>query len=104
MGDGTAFARRVLIEDARRDGTYLRTTWHGDRHTFVVSTWRDEVCTGAVRVPVAAAGALARLLTEGLADAATPPVAPAGPGATPRARPDVLARARAWIQRLRLTA
>jgi hypothetical protein len=101
MGDGTAFARRVLIEDARRDGTYLRTTWHGDRQTFVVSTWRDEVCTGAVRVPVAAAGALARVLIDGLADAATAP-APAGPAT--RHRPDVLARARAWIQRLRLTA
>lgn len=101
MGDGTAFARRVLIEDARRDGTYLRTTWHGDRQTFVVSTWRDEVCTGAVRVPVAAAGTLARVLIDGLADAAT---APAPPGPATRHRSDVLTRARAWIQRLRLTA
>jgi hypothetical protein len=104
MGDGTAFTRRVLIEDTRRDGTYLRTTWHGERQTFVVSTWRDEVCTGAVRVPVAAAGALARLLIEGLTDAATAPVAPAGPAAGTRGRPDVLARARAWLQRLRLSA
>jgi hypothetical protein len=103
MGDGTAIRRRVLIEDARRHGSYLRTTWHAERRAFVVSTWRGEVCTGAVRVPVAAAGELARLLIDGLTHAATTP-APAGPTATSRGRPDVLARARAWLQRLRLSA
>jgi hypothetical protein len=103
MGDGTAFRRRVLIEDARRDGSYLRTTWHAERRAFVVSTWRGEVCTGAVRVPVAAAGELARLLIDGLTQAATTP-APTGPTARTRGRPDVLARARAWLHRLRLSA
>ena len=101
MGDGSAFRRRVLIEDARRDGSYLRTTWHAERHAFVVSTWRGEVCTGAVRVPVAAAGELASLLIDGLAQAAT---TPAVPEARTRSRADVLARARAWLQRLRLSA
>ncbi len=103
MGDATTFGRRVLIEDARGDGSYLRTTWHAERRAFVVSTWRDEVCTGAVRVPVAAAGELARVLIDGLADAATTPP-PAGPAGESRARPTVLARARAWLHRLRLTA
>jgi hypothetical protein len=103
MGDGPAFRRRVLIEDARRDGSYLRTTWHAERRAFVVSTWRGEVCTGAVRVPVAAAGELARLLVDGLTQAATTPP-PAVPSARTRGRPDVLARARAWLQRLRLSA
>ena len=84
MGDGPAFRRRVLIEDARRDGSYLRTTWHAERHAFVVSTWRDEVCTGAVRAPVAAAGELASLLIDGLTHAAT---TPAGPEAKTRAVP-----------------
>ncbi len=93
----------MLIEDARRDGTYLRTTWHPERRTFVVSTWRDEVCTGAVRVPVAAAGELAGLLVDGVTEAATTRAAPATP-AKPRVRPDVLARARAWLHRLRLSA
>ena len=82
MGDGPVFRRRVLIEDARRDGSYLRTTWHAERRAFVVSTWRGEVCTGAVRVPVAAAGELARLLIDGLAYAATTP-APAVPPPRP---------------------
>jgi hypothetical protein len=103
MGDQPAFRRRVLIEDTRHDGSYLRTTWHAERRAFVVSIWRDEVCTGAVRVPVAAAGELARLLIDGLADAATSP-APTGPTARTRGRADVLARARAWLHRLRLTA
>jgi hypothetical protein len=102
MGDGPAFRRRVLIEDARRDGSYLRTTWHAERRAFIVSTWRGDVCTGAVRVPVAAAGELARVLIDGLTQAATTP-APVR-SAQSRARPDVLARARAWLQRLRLSA
>jgi hypothetical protein len=101
MRDGPAFRRCVLIEDARRDGSYLRTTWHAERRAFVVSTWRGEVCTGAVRVPVAAAGELARLLIDGLTHAAT---TPGVPEAKYRSRPDVLARARAWLQRLRLSA
>jgi hypothetical protein len=105
MGEQPAFRRRVLIEDTRHDGSYLRTTWHAERRAFVVSTWRDEVCTGAVRVPVAAAGELARLLIDGLTDAATSP-APTGPTTRTRGRPDVLARARAraWLHRLRLSA
>jgi hypothetical protein len=96
--------RRVLIEDARRDGGHLRTTWHAERQAFVVSTWRNEVCTGAIRVPVAAAGDLAKLLIDGLTDAATTTVVPAGAATGARVRSDVLARARAWLQRLRLTA
>ena len=103
MGDQPAFRRRVLIEDTRHDGSYLRTTWHAERRAFVVSIWRDEVCTGAVRVPVAGAGELARLLIDGLTHAATSP-APTGPTGRTRGRPDVLARARAWLHRLRLTA
>jgi hypothetical protein len=105
MGDGATYRRRVLIEDARGDGNYLRTTWHAERRAFVVSTWRDEVCTGAVRVPVAAAAELARLLIDGLSDAATTTSAPATTSATkPGAGLDVLARARAWLHRLRLSA
>ena len=103
MGDQPGFRRRVLIDDSRHDGSYLRTTWHAERRAFVVSTWRGDVCTGAVRVPVAAAGELARLLIDGLADAATRPVS-TGPTAKTHGRPDVFARARAWLQRLRLTA
>jgi hypothetical protein len=50
---------------------------------------------------VAAAGELARLLIDGLTHAAT---TPGVPEAKSRSRPDVLARARAWLQRLRLSA
>jgi hypothetical protein len=102
MGDGPVFRRRVLIEDVRRDGSYLRMTWHAERSAFVVSTWRGEVCTGAVRVPVAAARELTHLLIDGLTQAATPP-APVQSAKT-TGGPDVLARARAWLQRLRLRA
>ena len=57
---------RVFIEDARRDGTYLRVTWHTDARQFVVSHWQDDVCTAATRIPVSAAPGLVNLLVEGL--------------------------------------
>ena len=51
-----AMRRRVFIEDARHNGVYLRTTWHDEAGQFVISTWNDDVCTGAVRVPAALNG------------------------------------------------
>lgn len=60
----------MFVEDARRDGTYLRVTWHPEGGQFVISTWDDEVCTGAVRVPAADAAPLISLLADGMADAA----------------------------------
>ncbi len=68
-GDGVVGRRRVFVEDARRNGQFLRVTWHGDRQQFVVSNWEDTVCVGATRVPVAQAPELVGLLVEGLADA-----------------------------------
>lgn len=70
----------MFVEDARGNGLYLRTTWHPEAQQFVVSTWHDEVCTGAVRVPAAAAAELIALLADGLADAVDHPEAP--PAAT----------------------
>ncbi|MGH9211566.1 MAG: hypothetical protein ACRD2C_12915 [Acidimicrobiales bacterium] len=69
--------RRVLLKDARDNGHYLRATWHPERQMFVVSTWRDEVCTGAVRLPAHASGALAGLVVDGLADSVAQPLKPA---------------------------
>jgi hypothetical protein len=60
--------RRVLIADARRNGSYLRTTWHAESGMFVVSTWNGEVCLGAIRVPAADAAELMSLLMDGLVD------------------------------------
>jgi len=65
--------RRVFVEDARRDGAYLRATWHAEGRQFVVSTWTDDLCTGAVRVPVERAADLIGLLADGMADATAPP-------------------------------
>ena len=103
MGDGATYRRRALIQDARGDGSYLRATWHPERRAFVVSTWRSDVCTGAVRVPVGAAAELVHVLIEGLTESARASVPPTTAAARPTER-DVLARARAWIRRLRLTA
>jgi hypothetical protein len=73
-----ATVERVFVEDERRDGKFLRLTWHGDRRTFVVSTWDGSVCVGATRVPVSEAPALIHVLARGLADATT-----TVPGPTP---------------------
>jgi hypothetical protein len=78
--DGGPGRRRVFVEDARRNGQFLRVTWHADKQQFVVSNWEDTVCVGATRVPVADAAELVGVLVEGIADAATAaPVAAPGP-------------------------
>jgi hypothetical protein len=88
----------VFVEDVRRNGSFLRVTWHGDARTFVVSNWEDDVCVGASRVDVQGAAKLVGLLADGIAAAATaPPAAPAPPPPTTlRALVQVWWRARSW--------
>jgi hypothetical protein len=78
VADHLRAAQRLFIEDARRDGSYLRVTWHPDGRTFVVSHWNDTVCTAATRVAVEDAPPLVALLADGLGEAmAAPAAAPA---------------------------
>jgi hypothetical protein len=105
MGERTARRQRVIIEDARRNGHYLRVTWHPELRQFVVSTWHDDVCTGAAQLSAADGAELAALLVDGLADAATTPIvapatggAPGGVALADRAAAAV-ARLRAWWRR-----
>jgi hypothetical protein len=65
-----AFGRRVIVEDVRRDDTFMRVTWHAEDRVFVVSHWRGDVCVAATRVPVDAAPDLVNLLVKGLAESA----------------------------------
>lgn len=74
---------RVFVEDARRNGSYLRATWHPERRLFTISTWTGEVCTGAVRLPAAQATEIVGLMVDGLAELATPMDARPEPGAAP---------------------
>jgi hypothetical protein len=100
MGERTIQRRRVLIEDARRNGHHLRATWHAESRQFVFSTWRDDVCTGAARVAVEDVAELTGLLVDGLADsAATTPPAPRAP--SPARSPGLGDRARAWWRTFR---
>ncbi len=85
MGERSSRRRRVLVEDARRRGQHLRATWHPEARQFVVSTWSQDVCTGAARLDAQAAGALAALIVEGLADGAS--ADRDTPGAMPDTRP-----------------
>jgi hypothetical protein len=106
MGERTARRHRVIIEDARRNGHYLRVTWHQESRQFVVSTWRDDVCTGAAQLSAADGAELAALLVDGLADAASAPppaAADARRSGGGRAVADLAAaaveRLRAWWRR-----
>src|SRR5262245_58298017 len=103
MGERLRGRRRVLIEDARRNGQHLRITWHAEARQFVFSTWRDDVCTGASRVAVEDVAVLTGLLVDGLADSATAGPAPSGP--TPSDRELGLGDlARAWWRTLQRRA
>jgi hypothetical protein len=62
----------VIVEDVRRDDTFMRVTWHAEDRIFVVSHWRGEVCVAATRVSVDAAPELVNLLVKGLAESAAP--------------------------------
>ncbi len=73
MGKRSTKRHRVFIEDARRNGSYLRATWHPERRIFVLSTWNDDVCTGAIRLPAAEAAELVGLVVDGLAEMADGP-------------------------------
>ena len=56
--------RRALFTDER--GTGLRVTWHAERGLVVLSLWRDDVCVGTFRMPVADAARLATFLVDHL--------------------------------------
>ena len=89
MGERPARRRRVLIEDARRNGHHLRATWHPERGQFVISTWSGDVCSGSARLAVGDVAAL----VDGVSDAASassaaspPPSRPGLPGFVDRLR------------------
>lgn len=65
----TPFARRVFIQDHRREQSYLRATWHVDNDQFVISHWNGAVCIAATRIASADAAELVALLTDGIAEA-----------------------------------
>ena len=73
----------MFVEDARRNGSYLRATWHPERRLFTISTWTGEVCTGSVRLPAAQATEIVGLMVDGLAELASPVDARPEPGAAP---------------------
>lgn len=84
MGERSAARRRrVLIEDARRNGHHLRATWHPETRQFVLSTWREDVCTGSARLAVDDIAELTGLLVDGLSDAAVARSAPEVPASRP---------------------
>jgi hypothetical protein len=60
----TAVIPRVLIEDVRAGGRFLRVTVHEDSGVIVVSHWEGDECVAATRIPVGAAPELIELVQE----------------------------------------
>jgi hypothetical protein len=94
VGERSSKRHRVFVEDSRRNGSYLRATWHPERRVFVLSTWDGDVCTGAVRVPAAEAADLVGLLVDGLGDMAKSPPRPERSGQ----RGDMRSRLTRWLR------
>jgi hypothetical protein len=93
MGESRRSTRRVLVEDLRGNGAYLRVTWHPDGQAFVVSHWDGAVCVAATRVDVHDAPNLISVLADGLGDAlAVPSAIPATAAALPTHRALMKAR------------
>ncbi len=74
------------LRDARHDGRALRVSWHPEQGCAVVSTWRDDVCTGTARLTPAEVAELVAALTAGLAEAASTAAPTAVLAATPEQR------------------
>ena len=52
--------------DQRGDGRTLRVSWHPDADLVVLSLWRDGVCSGSFRLPMAEVPDLIDVLRGGL--------------------------------------
>ncbi|WP_324651832.1 hypothetical protein [Georgenia sp. H159] len=68
-------ARGEVFADSRGGGRVLRASWHHEDGVVVLSLWRDQVCTGTVRVAADDVPALIAALTDGLAQGYAPGVA-----------------------------
>lgn len=67
--------RGEWFADARDGDRALRASWHLERGCVVLSTWRDETCTGTARLAPSEAARLVALLADGLGTLAEPAVA-----------------------------
>jgi hypothetical protein len=97
-----SFGRRVVVEDVRRDDTFMRVTWHADSEVFVVSHWRSDVCIAATRVPVEAAPELVHLLVQGLAESSATASSPSSFSEAARRPTEFVERLQAALTRLRV--
>jgi hypothetical protein len=82
---------RVLIEDDRSNGTFVRMTWHPESRVIVVSHWRDDVCLAATRVPVEAASDVVGLFVKAMSDSMQ----------TPGSTPQLDTPSNSWVERVR---
>ena len=60
--------RRDILLDERGEGRALRVTWHHEAGVVVLSVWRQDRCSGTVRLAAEDVPALLTVLAEGLSE------------------------------------
>jgi len=60
--------RGEVFLDARGEGRSMRLSWHHEQGVVILSLWRDTVCAGSFRLPVADVPALISVLVTGLSE------------------------------------
>jgi len=63
--------RGEVFLDARGEGRSLRLSWHHEQDVVILSLWRNSLCAGSFRLPVAEVPAVIAALVEGLSDGYT---------------------------------
>ena len=57
-----------MFLDARGEGRSMRLSWHHEQGVVVLSLWRNSVCAGSFRLPVADVPGVIAALVAGLSE------------------------------------
>ena len=60
--------RGEVFLDARGEGRSMRLSWHHEQGVVILSLWRNTLCAGSFRLPVADVPAVIAALVQGLSD------------------------------------
>ena len=60
--------RGEVFLDARGEGRSMRLSWHHEQGVVILSLWRNTLCAGSFRLPVADVPAVIAALVAGLSE------------------------------------
>jgi hypothetical protein len=79
MPADTSHPHGEVFLDVRGEGRAMRLTWHHEADVVVLSLWRDRDCAGSFRLSAADVSDFVDALVDGLRDAPSDDMLPAGP-------------------------